>query len=196
MVFRVLPLALAILFAAGGCATFHDLYFERVAPDDAYLDGYRLGLRIFAFQEKRVKAVAPDSSDFVVSVRVISSDVSRDRGEWSEQAAIVDSLAEAFLQRVQATFAVDSLVFYQTPSAEKPIVLNHDRENFAPRRDDYLTLRFGRTEIPLETQQIRAVMYVTRPVGNVADSVVWPMQRVDKFERGISVFRGDVQGYN
>jgi hypothetical protein len=191
----MLPLALAILFAAGGCATFHDLYFERTTPEDSYFDGYRLGLRIFAFQEKRVAAVAPDSSDFVVSVRIVSPDSDRDRGEWSEQAATVDSLAEAFLRSVRAAFAVDSLVFYQTPPGAEPIVLNHDRENFTPRRDDYLTLRFGRTEIPLETQQIRAVMYVTHSGGDAVDSVVWPMQRVDKFERGISVFRSGIQGY-
>ena len=74
-----------------------------------------------------------------------------------------------------------------------------DRDNFAPRREDYFTLRFGNVDIPMETVRMRVVLHVTRPGSSKSetapDSAVWLMERVESELRGLMFFRDNVRGY-
>jgi len=135
----------------------------------------------------------------VVSVRVEDAASQTTGVSWQSEQATIDSLADAFLDSVAAVFIVDSLVLHQTPDDNERILLSPDCDNFAPRREDYFTLRFGNVDIPLETARMRVVLHVTQPGSSESkaapDSAVWLMERVESEFRGLMVFRNNVRGY-
>lgn len=194
-----LILLIVIIIVGAGCATFHTRYFARSEQSEVYIDRFRLTPRIFAFQEK--KGLLEDLKDhpFAVSIRLEDTQVSKSDVKWRDGQAHIDSLADEFLRVVKSTFLVDSLVLHQTPDDNDRIHLLPDRDNFSPRRENFLTLKFNEVNIPLTTTRIRAVLHVNRQasasLGTGPDSAVWLMDRVDTLERGIDMTRDQVRGY-
>jgi hypothetical protein len=71
-----------------------------------------------------------------------------------------------------------------------------DHSNYSPRRDNYLTFKFGRVDFPRETVRLRAVLHFTRAGQSPsADSLLFQMWRVTLEERGLMMFKSNTQGY-
>lgn len=199
-VHRAAVLLVALLLTASvGCSYYYNRYFERADLNEVRIDRFRLMPRIFAFQDKKGVYEQLKDYDFVVSVRVEDATSQTTGVSWQAEQATIDSLTDAFLDSVAAVFVVDSLVFHQTPDDNERILLSPDRDNFAPRREDYFTLRFGNVNIPLETVRMRVVLHVTRPGSSESetapDSAVWAMERVESELRGLMAFRDNARGY-
>lgn len=197
---RVAIFFLAVIIMIGaGCANFHTRYFARAEQSEVRLDRFRLSPRLFAFQEKKGLLEELKDHPFVVSIRLEDTQAPKSDVEWKDGQTVIDSLADVFLQTVRNVFVVDSLVFHQTPDNNDRIHLLPDRENFSPRRENFLTLKFDKVKIPLETTRIRAVLHVSRQasasLGTGSDSAVWLMDRVDTLDRGMNMFRDQVRGY-
>ena len=187
--------AILIMLLAGGCTFYHTLYFANTVEGKEYLDGFRVGVRVFVCKDQVVSDTTADSSAFNVSVQVVDTVPVKDIQEWSQNAEEIARRSDLFKERVEASFLTDSLVLYQYPDKIQPIVMTPDPGNLSPRRHNYLTYQFGAAPIDMGTAQVRAVLYITHPESDAADSVVWRLYRIDKFEKGVKAGRVPVWGY-
>ena len=184
------------LFSLCACSTFHTRYFQRLDSSEVRLGRFSLAPRIFAYQDEKSVSARVVKGVFTVTMRV--EDAASEIGgyEWQAGRAEVDSLADKFLGEVADEFVADSLVLHQIPSSRPPIVLRPDSVNYSPRRENFLTLRFGETEIMPATEGLRVVLHVIRPgLPPVADSLVFMMVRVEREDRGLMMFKDKVHGY-
>jgi len=185
-----------VLLGLCGCSVYMTRYFEREDDNEIRLDQYRLRPRIFAFQEEKVSGPRVARGTFTVTIRLEDTASSIEEYEWRYGQKAIDSLADRFLQQVTDKFVVDSLVLNQSPGSDPPLVLFPERTNYSPRREDFLTLRFGETVVQRVTERLRAVLYVTRPgPPPTADSAVFPMRRYEVEDKGLLMFREHVHGY-
>jgi len=168
----------ALLMLLLSACTYSSLYFVRIDTEETRLDGFRLKPRLFAFKEQKGAQQGLKKNRYSVTVRVEDAASKIDDDDWQMEPSVVDSLADRFLGRVTGVFVADSLVLHQIPAESGRILLIPDRVNYAPRREDYLTLKFGETDIPRPT-----------------DTLVWLMERVEEEEQGLTVFRDNVEGY-
>jgi len=178
------------------CSTFHTRYFQRLDSSEVRLGSLRLLPRIFAYENEKTGSSRVSRGVFTVTMRVEDAASAIGNYEWQTGQAAVDSLADKFLREVADEFVADSLVLHQIPGSRPPIVLRPDSTNHSPRREDFLTLRFGETEITPATEGLRVVLHLTRPgLPPVADSVVFMMARVEREDRGLMMFKDNVHGY-
>lgn len=185
-----------VLLSLCGCSVYMSRYFERADTNEIRLDQYRLLPRIFAYQEEKTSSPRVSRGTFTVTIRVEDVASSIDEYEWRYGQYATDSLADRFLRQVEEKFVVDSLKLSQSPGSNASIKLLPDRTNYSPRREDFLTFRFGETVIPRETEALRVVLYVTRPGPSpILDSTVFPMRRVEIEDKGLIMFRENVHGY-
>ena len=193
---RIALFAAALLIALAGCATFRSNYFTLSDDDTPSIDRFHLTPRIFAFKESRVSIGQALSAKHYVTLRVEDPTVKADDESWQQSRAQVDSLADNFLRKVNEVFAIDSLVLHETPSTREHPTLLPDKSNYSPRRENYLTYRFGQIDFPQETIRLRAVLHFTRAGESPsADSIVYQMWRVTLEERGLLMFKSNTQGY-
>jgi hypothetical protein len=189
-------LLIALLLGLSSCATYRSSYFTRSDNAPVIFAHLRLTPRIFAYKDARGLTDRVLKDAFIVTMRVQDSASHYEDYQWKQGQKAIDSLANRFLQKVSDAFVVDSLVLYETPSESAPIVLLPDKSNFSPRRDDYLTLKFGETTFQRSTVRLSAVLHVTRGgLSPTADSVVFQMWRVEIEERGLLMFSSGNQGY-
>jgi hypothetical protein len=192
----LLAVGTLVLLCLCACSTFYTRYFQRLDSSEIRLGGFRLSPRIFAYQEEKTGSPRVLKGVFTVTVRVEDAESAVGDYEWQAEQTVIDSLAEKFLQKVVGDFVVDSLVLHQIPGSRPPIILKPDSINYAPRRENFLTLRFGETEITSTTEGLRVVLHVTRPERPpVADSAVFMMVRVEREERGLMMLKNKVHGY-
>jgi len=192
----LLALSALILVCLCACSTFHTRYFQRLDSSEVRLGRFRVSPRIFAYQDEKSVSARVVKGVFTVTMRVEDASSAIGHYEWQEGQSAIDSLAEMFLREVTEEFAVDSLVLHQIPGSRPPIILRPDSVNFSPRRENFLTLHFGETAITPATEGLRVVLRVTRPgLPPVADSAVFMMVRVESEDRGLMMFKNDVQGY-
>jgi hypothetical protein len=193
----VLPGAVALaLVSLCACSTFHTRYFQRLDSSEIRLGGFRLLPRVFAYQDEKSGSERVLKGVFTVTMRVEDAASAIGDYEWQLGQAATDSLAEEFLQEVTDEFIVDSLMLHQIPGQDLPIRMMPDLFNYAPRREDFLTLHFGEAEIPILTEGLRVVLHVTLPGPlPVADSAIFMMTRVEREDRGLMMFKDNVHGY-
>lgn len=178
------------------CSTFHTRYFQSLDASEVRLGRFRLAPRVFAYQDEKTGSERVAHGVFTVTVRVEDAASAIGNYEWQAGQAAIDSLATKFLQEVSNEFVVDSLVLHQIPGLRPPIILRPDSANYSPRRENFLTLRFGETEIMPAIEDLRVVLHVTRPgLPPVADSAVFMMVRVEREDRGLMMFKDNVHGY-
>lgn len=190
-------LLIAVGTLASGCVTYHTRYFARTEHSDIRLEDYHLAARIVAYQSEKAHFATLNKLPFNVSIRVEQGDAERESRDWRQDRARVDSLAEAFLDRMATAFKVDSLVLHQTLATNTRIHLVPDTSSYSPRHGSFLTLRFGQVKIPRETSHLRAVLHVSKPGGSISmpDSVVWLLEKVETMEEGLLLARDKVRGY-
>ena len=191
-----LAVVAVVLAGLGACSTFHSRYFQRIDTSEVRLGRFRVLPRIFAYQDEKAGSGRVVKGVFTVTVRVEDTVAQEGEYAWQPGQAATDSAADMFLQEWTDEFGVDSLALHPIPALSRSIILKHDVANYAPRREDYLTLRFGETAIPLAAEGLRVVLHVTRPgLPPRADSAVIMMMRVESEERGLMMFRDKVHGY-
>jgi len=189
-------LAAVVLSFLCVCSTFHTRYFQRIDTSEVRLGRFRLLPRIFAYQNEKSVSERVINGAFTVTFRVEDTTSRGDEYEWQTGQAAIDSLAERFLEDVTDEFVVDSLLIHPIPSQSPSLKLIADTANYAPRREDFLTLRFGETIIPPSAEGLRVVLHVTHPgLPPVADSVIFMMARVESEERGLMMFKDKAHGY-
>lgn len=193
---QVAALMVALLIGIGSCTTYRSSYFLLPQGSKVYFEHFRLIPRIFAFKESKLASERVVKGTYSVTIRVQDSTTRTEDYQWELTKPKADSLADKFLQEVADVFVVDSLVLQETPPESAPIVLLPDRTNYAPRREDFLTLKFDDITFPRQTIRLRAVLHVTRPgLPPSADSVVFPMWRIEKEDRGLLMMNNQTQGY-
>ncbi|MCX6835554.1 MAG: hypothetical protein NTW07_10565 [candidate division Zixibacteria bacterium] len=192
----LLALSALVLVGLCACSTFHTRYFERLDNSEVRLGRFCLAPRIFAFQSETSFSSRVVKGVFTVTMRVQDAESAVGDYDWKAGQDAVDSLAEKFYQKVTDEFVPESLILYQIPGSRPPIVLKPDSVNFSPRREDFLTFRFGETEIAPVVEGLRVVLHVIRPgLPPVADSAVFMMERVEREDRGLLKFNEKVKGY-
>ncbi len=186
----------ALLVGLASCSTFRSSYFLPSNENPVFFDHYRLTPRIFAYRESRLNAPRVVRGTYSVTIRVQDSVADLEGYEWQMTDEQLKSLSDGFLKRITDDFLVDSLVMYETPGESQPMVLLPDRTNYAPRREDFLTFKFGEITFPRETIRLRAVLHVTR-LGSPpsADSVVFQLNRIELEDRGLLMMSNQTQGY-
>ncbi|MEW5794931.1 MAG: hypothetical protein AB1772_01095 [Candidatus Zixiibacteriota bacterium] len=207
-----------VVLAITACSVYRSRYFQRVDNEEVRLDSFRISPRIFAFKDEKAGSARAVKGTFTVTVRVEDALANPEDQLWQSGQAVIDSLADRFLDRVTAVFVVDSLVLHEIPSTRieydsvgldevemhvlddgppfHRLLLQPDRRNYSPRRETFLTLKFGETVLGETTAAVRAVLHVTRPGSpHPADSAVFLMSRVDSEGKGLMMFRESVQGY-
>ena len=192
----IASLVAAFLFVLASCATYRSSYFVPADETPIFFDRFQLTPRIFAYKESGLNAPRVVKGAYSVTIRVQDSTSRLEGYEWQLTKAQLDTLSDGFLRRVTDDFRVDSLVLHETPTESEPIVLLPDRTNYSPRREDYLTLKFGEISVPREAVELRAVLHVTRPgVTPSADSVIFQLGRIELEDRGLPLLRNQTQGY-
>ena len=192
----LLGVSVLVLVTFCACSTFRTRYFQRLDSSEIRLGGFRLLPRVFAYQDEKSGSERVLKGVFTVTLRVEDAASAIGDYEWQLGQAATDSLAEKFLQDVTDEFVVDSLMLHQIPGHSPPLRMMPDLFNYAPRREDFLTLHFGEAEIPIFTEGLRVVLHVTRPGPSpVADSAIFMMTRVEREDRGLMMFKDNVHGY-
>ena len=193
---RFVLCAAALLAGLAGCATFRSNYFTLTEDDATTIDRFRLTPRIFAFKEARVSYTQARAAKHFVTLRIEDPTIESNDESWRQSSEQISGLADGFLRTVTDIFVIDSLVLHETPGDGESRALLPDRSNYSPRRENYLTFRFGQIDFPATTVRLRAVLHFTR-AGDppAADSVVYQMWRVALEERGLLMFESHTQGY-
>jgi len=192
------------LFALGmmvlvclGCSYYQSRYFELYAAEEARIAQFNLAPRIFACQDEKILLGDTACDNYSVSIRVREGTGETDAESWQQDMATVDSLSDAFFNKVAEVFRADSLLLEASKGSEA-ILLHAETDRYLPRRHNYFTLRFGSIDIPSGTGQLRMVLHVSRrgESGRYApDSVIWHMAPIDTTEYGLYMFRANVRGY-
>ena len=191
-----LVISAAALSMLCACSTFHTRYFQRIDNSEVRLGRFRLLPRIFAYQDEKTGSERVVKDVFTVTMRVEDAESAIDEYEWQAGQAAIDSLAEEFLTEVTDEFVVDSLTLHPIPLLSSSLQLIPDSANYSPRRENFLTLRFGETAIPSAAEGLRVVLHVTHPgLPPTADSVIFMMVRVESEDRGLMMFKDKVRGY-
>ena len=192
----LLAIGAALLTTVCACSTFHTRYFQRIDNSEVRLGRFRLLPRIFAYQDEKSGTARVVKGAFTVTMRVEDAESAIDEYEWQAGRAAIDSLAERFLREVTDEFVVDSLTLHPIPALSPSLKLIPDSANYSPRREDFLTLRFGETAIPSAAEGLRVVLHVTHPgLPPTADSVIFMMMRVESEDRGLMIFKDKAHGY-
>jgi len=190
--------ALITVLAVGmcSCITYRSSYFVPSNERPVFIDRFRLTPRVFAFKESRVTSERVIKGAYSITIRVQDSTTDLEHYEWRLTEQQTDSLADRFLQQVSAVFVVDSLLLHEIPGEPRPMVLLPDTKSYAPRRENFLTLKFGEITLPREAMRLRAVLHVTRPgLPLTADSAVFQLGRIELEDRGLLMFDNQTQGY-
>ena len=187
----------AIALACLGCSYYQSRYFRSYAADEARIAQFSLAPRIFACQDEEIVLGDSTCDDYSITIRVREGAGETDADDWHQDPALVDSLSDAFLEKVAGIFRADSLLLV-TQSGVEPIRLYPERDRYVPRRHNYFTLRFGSMDIPLQAGQLRLVLHVSLKNDSdtyLPDSLIWPMTPVDTTDYGLMMFRNNVRGY-
>jgi hypothetical protein len=191
-----LALGAAALSIMCACTTFHTRYFQRIDTSEVRIGRFRLLPRLFAFEDEKSGSARVAKGVFTVTVRVEDTESAIEEYEWQAGQAVIDSLAETFLRDVTDEFVADSLKLHPIPDLGPSLKLIPDTTTCSPRRENFLTLRFGETAIPSSAEGLRVVLHVTHPgLPPTPDSVVFMMARVESEERGLMMFQDKVRGY-
>lgn len=187
----------AVVLIQSGCSFFQSRYFQKYHAEEARIERFSLAPRIFACQNKVIGQNDTTCDNYFVSIRVQEGSGAPERDAWKQDMAVVDSLSELFFKKVAEVFRADSLVLYGDDETES-MVLQPETDRYTPRRDNYFTLRFGSTDIPVVNGQLRTVLHVSR-IGEdghfLPDSLVWLMESIDTTDYGVLMFRNTVRGY-
>ena len=192
----VLALA-AVVLVQSGCSLFQSRYFQKYYAEEARIDQFSLAPRIFACQDESIEQGDTTCNNYSISVRVQEGSGAPERDAWKQDMVVVDSLSRAFFEKVAEVFRADSLVLFGDEETES-MVLQPETKRYTPQRDNYFTLRFGSTDIPMVNGQLRVVLYVSRAGETdhfLPDSVVWLMESIDTTDYGAYMFRNTVRGY-